>query len=115
MIILSEKKSILSAKSDFIFKLIFGDQRNVDILEGLLMSILDIPHEEYDHLTIIDPHVKKEALAEKAGVLDVKLTTKSGLVLHIEIQILSDISDNPSYPNRYVIRAESENRGKMAA
>jgi hypothetical protein len=65
-------KPLLPVKSDFVFKLIFGDQRNVDILAEFLMSILDIPKEEYDKLTIVDPHIKKESKDEKYGIVDVK-------------------------------------------
>ncbi|MCL2103323.1 MAG: Rpn family recombination-promoting nuclease/putative transposase, partial [Syntrophorhabdaceae bacterium] len=43
---------------DFVFRLIFGDQRNVDILSAFLRSVLDIPNDEYDHLTIVDPYLK---------------------------------------------------------
>jgi predicted transposase/invertase (TIGR01784 family) len=82
------KKPILSAKSDYIFKLIFGDKRNTDVLASLLSSVLKIPQSEYEELTIIDPHVKKEAEKDKYGILDVKLTTKSGYVIHIEIQVV---------------------------
>ena len=34
----------LAPKSDFIFKKIFGDAKNVELLEAFLKSILDIPH-----------------------------------------------------------------------
>ena len=52
---MDNKKSLLPVTSDFVFKLIFGDQRNVDILTGFLKSVLDIPESEYDHITIVDP------------------------------------------------------------
>jgi predicted transposase/invertase (TIGR01784 family) len=79
--------SLLPVKSDFVFKLIFGDQRNVDILGDFLRSVLDISEDEYDRLTIIDPHVKKESENDKYGILDVKVHTKNGTVLHVEIQV----------------------------
>jgi len=78
---------LLPVTSDFIFKLIFGGQRNVDILAEFLKSVLDIPDSEYDHITIVDPHVKKESKRDKYGILDVKLHTKNGSVIHIEIQV----------------------------
>jgi len=84
---MDSKKPLLPVKSDFVFKLIFGDQRNVDILAAFLRSVLDIPDEEYDRLTIVDPHIKKESEDDKYGVLDVKLHTVSGSVIHIEIQL----------------------------
>ena len=79
--------SLLPVISDFIFKLIFGDQRNVDILAEFLKSVLDIPDSEYDRITIVDPYVKKESQDDKYGILDVKVHTKSGNIIHVEIQV----------------------------
>jgi len=84
---MESRKPLLPVKSDFVFKAIFGDQRNVDILTDFLKSVLDIPDEEYDRLTIVDPHVKKVSEDDKFGILDVKVHTKSGSVVHIEIQL----------------------------
>ena len=84
---MDNKKPLLPVKSDFVFRLIFGDQRNVDILGAFLRSVLDIPVEEYDRLTIIDPHIKKEYEDDKYGILDVKVHTVSGGVIHVEIQL----------------------------
>jgi len=84
---LNDKTKLLPVKSDFIFKLIFGDQRNTDILTGFLKSVLDIPEEEYDYLTVIDPHLKKESLTDKYAILDVKVHTKSGGIIQVEIQV----------------------------
>ena len=79
--------SLLPVTSDFIFKLIFGDQRNVDILAEFLKAVLDIPNNEYDRITIVDPYVKKESLDDKYGILDVKVHTKNGNIIHVEIQV----------------------------
>ncbi|GHU80829.1 transposase [Clostridia bacterium] len=78
---------ILLPRSDFIFKLIFGDQRNVDILAAFLKTVLDLPESEYDKITVVDPHLKREADDDKAGILDVKIHTKSGKVVDVEIQV----------------------------
>ena len=82
-----KKILLLPVTSDFIFKLIFGDQRNVDILAAFLRAVLDIPDDEYDRLVIVDPHIKKESVDDKYGILDVKLHTVNGSVIHIEIQV----------------------------
>ena len=50
-----ENKKLLPVKLDLVFKLIFGDQRNTDILASFLKSVLDIPEEEYERVTIVDP------------------------------------------------------------
>jgi predicted transposase/invertase (TIGR01784 family) len=110
---------ILQPKLDYVFKLIFGDSRNIDILEAFLKAALDIPVDEYDGLAIADPHLKLETAVEKMGILDVKVHTKSGLVIDVEIQL----SSTPELRNRIVLydtkmlteqlkRGESWNRAK---
>ena len=79
--------ALLPVTSDFIFRLIFGDQRNTDILAEFLKAVLDIPENEYESIAIVDSHVKKESYDNKFGILDVKLSTKSGTVVNVEIQV----------------------------
>jgi predicted transposase/invertase (TIGR01784 family) len=81
------EKKILSATYDFIFKLIFGSEKNADILASFLMAVLKLPEAEYESLTIIDPNLPKEFEDDKHGILDVKLRLKSGKIIDIEIQV----------------------------
>jgi predicted transposase/invertase (TIGR01784 family) len=81
------KKPLLKIMVDYVFKLIFGDQRNIDILAGFLKAALKLPEAEYDSLTIVDPNLKREFADDKAGVLDVKVHTKTGIVIDVEIQV----------------------------
>ena len=78
---------LLPLKNDFVFKLVFGDKRRVELLTAFLQAVLDLPVEEYDKVTIVDPNVKKEYIKDKAGILDVKIHTKSGTVIDVEIQV----------------------------
>ncbi|GHV80158.1 hypothetical protein AGMMS49944_19490 [Spirochaetia bacterium] len=80
------EKPLLSPKNDLIFKLIFGEHKNTDILIDFLQAILDIPPEEYSHIEIVDPHLRQIAPGDKLGILDIKLHTKSGKVIDIDIQ-----------------------------
>jgi predicted transposase/invertase (TIGR01784 family) len=109
-------KPLLPVKSDFIFKLIFGDQRNEDILGAFLRSVLDIPDVEYDRLTIIDPHIKKESEDDKYGILDVKLHTASGSVIHIEIQlhVLRDMKHRTVYSQSKLVTEQMASGGKWS-
>jgi predicted transposase/invertase (TIGR01784 family) len=92
-------KRILSPKNDFVFKLIFGDQRNSDILAEFLKAALKLPADEYDHLVIVDPHLKREFEDDKMGILDVKIHTKSDIVINVEIQVAS----SPELRDRIVL------------
>jgi predicted transposase/invertase (TIGR01784 family) len=77
---------ILPPTDDWIFKLLFGDERNKSMLIDLLKSFVELPDEEYE-LTFMDTHLKPEAGDDKLGILDVKVRTKSGKVIDIEIQV----------------------------
>ncbi|MDR3201095.1 MAG: Rpn family recombination-promoting nuclease/putative transposase [Spirochaetales bacterium] len=81
------KKQFPSALNDYVFKLIFGDQRNVDILADFLQSVLTLPPDEYDYLTIIDPFIKREEETGKMSILDVKVHTTTGRIIDVEIQV----------------------------
>ena len=76
----------LLPKTDIIFKLLFGDERSVELLTDFLKSVLRIPAEEYDEVTIVDPHLLREYEGDKLGILDVKIKTKSKKIINIEIQ-----------------------------
>lgn len=81
------KKKMLSVKNDLIFKKVFGDPKNQDILISFLKSVLDIPDDEYESITIVDPNLRVEKRKDKLGILDLKLKTKSGCTMNIEIQL----------------------------
>ncbi len=56
------------------------------MLKDFLQSFLDLPDEEYE-LTFLDTHIKPEFEGDKLGILDVKVSTASGKVIDIEIQV----------------------------
>jgi len=80
----------LSATNDFVFRKMFSE--NIAILKAFLMTVLDLPAEEYKSLEVIDPNLGREFIEDKLGVLDVKITTTFGKVLNLEIQIKSQRS-----------------------
>jgi len=80
--------NFISPRSDLVFKLLFGDERNIELLTAFLKSALCLPEDEYDEVTIVDPHLLPEQYAAKLGILDVKVKTKEGKLIDIEIQVL---------------------------
>lgn len=80
---------VLLPKTDVVFKMLFGDVRNADILSDFLQAVLDMDAEEFEELTFVDPHMKREFPGDKLGILDVKLKTRGGHTIDIEIQVLS--------------------------
>jgi predicted transposase/invertase (TIGR01784 family) len=80
--------ALMLPKIDFAFKLLFGDQRSKNILADFLKAVLpDLAEEEFEELTIVDPHLKREFSGDKLEILDVKARTAGGKSLDIEIQI----------------------------
>jgi predicted transposase/invertase (TIGR01784 family) len=77
---------ILPPTNDLVFKLLFGDERNKSMLIDLLGSFLELPQEEYE-LVFLDTHLKPEKEGDKLGILDVKIRTKTGKIIDIEIQV----------------------------
>jgi len=78
---------LLSPKVDIIFKLLFGDERSIEILTDFLKAILDLPDNELEEVSIVDPHLLREHNGDKLGILDVKVKTRSKKVIDIEIQV----------------------------
>jgi predicted transposase/invertase (TIGR01784 family) len=78
---------LLSPLDDDVFKCIFAGQRNIDNLAGFLRPVVNLPEDEYSRLIIVDPHLKRLFKKDKQGILDVKVLTKSGKVINIEVQV----------------------------
>jgi predicted transposase/invertase (TIGR01784 family) len=81
------KKPLLSPRNDLVFKLIFGDAKDTSLLIGFLQSVLDLPAGEYEEAQIVDPRLSADAPEDKEGILDVKVKTRTGKIVDIEIQI----------------------------
>ena len=80
------KRNIVKAKLDIIFKKLFGDEKNKDILHAFISDILDIPYDSIDNIVIQNPELVPNAMDEKFSRMDVKLMVDDRLV-NIEIQI----------------------------
>lgn len=79
---------IFPATNDVIFKKIFGDIKNKEVIKGFLSCILDLPEDEYDVLEIGNPFLNiNNDVTNKIGILDVKLRTKTEKVIDIEVQV----------------------------
>ena len=81
-------EGFLSPKSDIIFKLLFGDTGSIEMLTDFLKSVLRLPADDYEDVTLIDPHLKREYEGDKLGILDVRVRTKTKKIIDIEIQLL---------------------------
>ena len=82
-----ENLDFFSPTDDYMFKLLFGTEQGSEQLTDLLGSVLELSAEEYEEITIVDPHLPREYKDSKLGVLDVTVRTKSGRLIDVEIQV----------------------------
>jgi len=106
-------ENILPPTNDWIFKLLFGDERNSSTLINLLKSFVRLPDEEYE-LVFLDTHLKREYDDDKIGILDVKVRTKTGQIVHIEIQVapMADMAKRLSFYKSKMITSQI-NKGDL--
>jgi len=78
---------ICSPLYDFVFSFVFGNQKNINNTKGFLKALLGIPDGDFSRLTVVNPSLKRYFKDGKEGTVDLMLTTKSGRVMHIELQV----------------------------
>ena len=83
------KKSKVTPKLDLVFKKIFGDVRNTDILTDFLATVLEINPSEITEVEILDNEVVPDILISKFSRLDLKITINRTASVNIEIQVLN--------------------------
>jgi len=82
-----KKYEMVSPLDDYVFSEIFGNQRHIENTRAFLKTLLDIPEDDYSELTIRNPFLRKIFKQGKTAVVDLRLTTKSGKIIHIELQV----------------------------
>ena len=77
---------ILSPKVDFVFKRIFGNERNPKILISFLNAVIK-PKDPIKSVQIMNTDIEKESIEDKFSRLDIKAKTNKGELINIEIKI----------------------------
>lgn len=78
----------MKPKNDYVFKRIFGDINNKDILIGFLEAVLKIKIQD---VQILNSELIKENIADKKSILDIRATIDNGVNIDIEIQVARTI------------------------
>ena len=89
---MSENKTALSLKNDFVFKYVYGsdtDESNY-VLKCLLNKILNREDDPIQNLEIRNPFQLKHYVDDKETVLDIRAETDKGELIDIEMQVVWD-------------------------
>ncbi len=81
----------MSPKIDFAFKLIFGDEKHKEITIAFLTAVLKVPKGELADIEIINSELLRQYEQDRKGILDVRVKTRDGRQIDIEIQILPTV------------------------
>ena len=84
---------ILRPKLDIIFKSIFGNDNNAEIITELISVILNIPKSTIKEITIMNVEIPNEEYEQKFGRLDLRIKVNKNdkiEIISIEIQVLTD-------------------------
>ncbi len=76
----------LDPKLDVVFKLLFGNPENKDVLIALLTAVLrpEVPIEDVE---VLNPEIPKELVADKGIVLDLLVRLADGTLIDVEMQV----------------------------
>ena len=81
----------LKVKNDFIFKKLFGEAENKDILISFLNAVLELSSaDRLDDIDLVEgTALKKDSPDDKLGILDIRAKTARGEILNIEVQLIN--------------------------
>jgi len=78
--------NLLKPTNDYVFKRIFGQKKNSELLKDLLEAIL--PEIKINTLEVNqEVSLEREVMTDKLGVLDIVATLNSGIKVNIEMQV----------------------------
>lgn len=84
----SEEYKLMNPKVDFVFKSIFGNEKQPEILISFLNAVFGYTGEKsIIKVQIENPNIEKTDIEDKYSILDIKATANDDTKLDIEIQI----------------------------
>lgn len=83
---MNKDEKIVKLKLDIIFKRVFGNERNVEIIAAFISDMLDIPRNRITHVEIKNVELPPEEIDQKFSRLDLNLIVDNRKV-NVEMQI----------------------------
>ena len=86
---MNKEEKIVKLKIDIIFKRVFGNEQNEEIIAAFISDMLDIPRNRITHVEIKNVELPPEEIDLKFSRLDLNLTV-DGRKVNIEMQVNKD-------------------------
>jgi len=84
----SKDFKLMDPKNDFVFKLLFGNEKDTSFLISFLNAALELEGEKaIKSVLIMSPNNDKEKEEDKYSIMDVKAKTNDETIINIEIQL----------------------------
>ena len=84
----SESFKLMDPKIDYVFKLIFGNEKDTSFLISFLNAALELEGEKaIKSVLIMNPNNDKEKEEDKYSIMDVKAKANDDTIINIEIQL----------------------------
>ena len=83
---MNKDERIVKLKLDVIFKRVFGNEQNQDIIAAFISDMLDIPRKSIQSIIINNVELTPEFLEQKFSRLDLKLNV-DGRIVNVEMQV----------------------------
>ena len=86
---MNRDERIVKLKLDVIFKRVFGNENNTNIISAFVSALLEIPRESIKKIYINNVELTPEYLEQKFSRLDLKLDV-DGRIVNVEMQVNSE-------------------------
>jgi predicted transposase/invertase (TIGR01784 family) len=85
------KKDLLDPKNDFVFKRIFGSEKNTEILLAFLNRILhrDVEEPILTEIILLNPYTDKDSPGDKQSIFDIKAKRADDSIVNVEMQLFN--------------------------
>ncbi|MXQ54041.1 Rpn family recombination-promoting nuclease/putative transposase [Shimazuella alba] len=82
---------LLDPKNDFVFKRIFGSEKNTEILLAFLNRILhkDVEEPMLTEIVLLNPYTDKDSPSDKQSIFDIKAKRADGSIVNVEMQLFN--------------------------
>ena len=100
---------LLKPKLDLVFKKLFSDEKNKDLLQDFMAHMLDVPLEEITEISVKNPELSSEDIGSKQIRLDLNLEMgDKNINVEMQVNNLTAYKDRALYYGAMLLRSGSQ-------